>query len=179
MKRIFVCLAICFVVWMGCSSVHSIKQTTKNTKNIFSYFPEKYSRRDWYIHLHKTIARSVAKLQGEDGFCRSSLLDPDKFPDPEISGTAFYCYAIAWGINNGYLDRDKYLPVVMKAWKGLVGAVHSDGIAEAWAQITSGAATPEDLSSFRSQIGKDAIVIGLWHPSSGDSAEIIFGARIS
>jgi len=39
----------------------------------------------------------------------------------------FFCYALAWGINHGYLDRQTYLPVVKKAWHGLVGAVRSDG----------------------------------------------------
>jgi rhamnogalacturonyl hydrolase YesR len=35
------------------------------------------------------------------------------------SGTAFYCYAFALGINNGLLDKEKYLPVVVKAWNFL------------------------------------------------------------
>ena len=31
------------------------------------------------------------------------------------------------GINNGYLDRDKFLPIVEKGWGALVKAVHPNG----------------------------------------------------
>ena len=48
--------------------------------------------------------------------------------NPYIGGNpASIAYAIAWGINQGYLDRRTYLPIVKKAWQGLVGAVHPDG----------------------------------------------------
>ena len=46
---------------------------------------------------------------------------------PETSGTAFFCYALAWGINNETLDRDTYLPAVQKAWTGLVAKVTPQG----------------------------------------------------
>lgn len=84
-------------------------------------------KKDWYIHLHKTMAMSIAKLQSEDGYWRSSLYDPEEFPDPETSGTNFYCFALAWGINNGHLDRATYLPVVQKAWNAMVNSVHPNG----------------------------------------------------
>jgi len=101
------------------------------TVRIIPYLPENTGERrrkkEWYIQLHKTMARSVAKLQSEDGYWRSSLLDPAEYPDPEISGTNFYCFAIAWGINNGYLDKETYLPVVKKAWNAMVKSVHPNG----------------------------------------------------
>lgn len=35
---------------------------------------------------------------------------------------------MAYGINNGILDREKYLPVVTKAWNAMVNdAVHENG----------------------------------------------------
>lgn len=97
------------------------------TVRVLQYLPERDKQRDWYENLHKTMARSVAPLQSDDGYWRSSLLDPDEFPSPETSGTAFYTYAIAWGINNGYLDKETYLPVVKRAWKALVKSVHPNG----------------------------------------------------
>jgi len=101
------------------------------TVRIIPYFPENTGERrrkkEWYIHLHKTMARSIAKLQSEDGYWRSSLYDPDEYPDPETSGTNFYCFAIAWGINNGHLDKETYLPVVKKAWNAMVKSVHPNG----------------------------------------------------
>ena len=55
------------------------------------------------------------------------MLDPDEFPIPESSGTGFDCFALAWGINNGLLDRAKFLPVVEKAWRGLNSIVTPEG----------------------------------------------------
>ena len=35
---------------------------------------------------------------------------------------------MAWGINNGYLDKKVYLPVIIKAWDAMVkNSVHEDG----------------------------------------------------
>jgi rhamnogalacturonyl hydrolase YesR len=73
------------------------------------------------------MAASVSRLQGEDGLWRPSLLDPQEVTVPESSSSGFFCYAIAWGTNHGYLDRQTYLPIVKKAWQGLVGAVRADG----------------------------------------------------
>ncbi|MFC1603472.1 glycoside hydrolase family 88 protein [Planctomycetota bacterium] len=47
--------------------------------------------------------------------------------DTETSGTAFFTYAIAWGVNNGILDDAKYRPIIRKAWRGLTGAVSDEG----------------------------------------------------
>jgi hypothetical protein len=56
------------------------------------------------------------------------LDDPDHWGGKETSGTGFFTYAIAWGINNGILDEASYRPVVEKAWAGMVNdAVHPDG----------------------------------------------------
>ena len=59
---------------------------------------------------------------------RASMLDPEYAPGPETSGTAFFMYGFMWGINNGYLDKASYLPVVRKAWKYLSEtALQKDG----------------------------------------------------
>jgi rhamnogalacturonyl hydrolase YesR len=64
---------------------------------------------------------------GWDGHWRASLLDADAYPGGESSGTGFYTYALAWGINNKLLDRKKFESVVRKAWTGLNTLVHADG----------------------------------------------------
>jgi rhamnogalacturonyl hydrolase YesR len=97
------------------------------TVRVLQYLPKKDQSRQRYVNLLQTMAASVNRLQGEDGLWRPSLLDPQEVAIPETSSSGFFCYAIAWGINHGYLDRKTYLPVVKKAWKGLVGAVHPDG----------------------------------------------------
>ena len=94
---------------------------------ILQYLPKDNDRRDDYVKLLQTMAAAIAGQQGDDGLWRANLDDPDQYPNPETSCSAFFCYAFAWGINNGVLDRDKFLPVTMKAWEGLVRQVHPDG----------------------------------------------------
>ena len=56
------------------------------------------------------------------------MMDPQQAPGPETSGTAFFTYGILWGINNGYLSKKEFKPVVTKAWKYLTKtALQDDG----------------------------------------------------
>jgi rhamnogalacturonyl hydrolase YesR len=50
-------------------------------------------------------------------------MQPDLFPEAETSGSAFFVYALAWGINHGVLDRATYLPHVVKGWAALEAQV--------------------------------------------------------
>jgi unsaturated rhamnogalacturonyl hydrolase len=97
------------------------------TVRVLQYMPQNFPDREKYITLFKEMAAKIASIQGDDGLWRASLLDPVAYPAPETSGSGFFCYAITWGINQGILDRDEYLPVVEKAWQGLAGAVDKDG----------------------------------------------------
>ena len=94
---------------------------------VLSELPKDYPNRAFYIQNFKEMAARIIELQQEDGLWRSSLLDPDSYPGGEASGSGFYIYALAWGINNGILDRDTYLPVVKRAWIGLNGLIQEDG----------------------------------------------------
>jgi unsaturated rhamnogalacturonyl hydrolase len=89
--------------------------------------PKDYPTRDFYIQNYKEMAEKIITLQQADGLWRASLLDPASYPGGEASGSGFYTYALAWGINNGILDKAKYLPVVEKAWVGLNGLIQPDG----------------------------------------------------
>ena len=89
--------------------------------------PEKHSTRAFYVKQYTDIMDRVAGLQQADGLWRSSLLDPDSYPGGEASGTGFYIYAMAWGVNNKVLDRRKFLPVIKKAWARLNTLLHPDG----------------------------------------------------
>ncbi len=89
--------------------------------------PKDWPTRDFYIQNYKEMAAKIASLQQDDGLWRASLLDPDSYPGGEASGSGFYTYALAWGINNGILDKEKYLPVVKKAWIGMNSLIQPDG----------------------------------------------------
>jgi unsaturated rhamnogalacturonyl hydrolase len=94
---------------------------------VIPYLPEGDPMRARYEAQFKEMARTVAAIQGPDGLWRSGLLDAGSYPNPEVSGSAFFTFALAWGINAGLLDRATYEPVVARAWKGLIGHVYADG----------------------------------------------------
>ena len=94
---------------------------------ILQYLPKDNDHYDRYVELFQQMAASIADRQHPDGLWRANLDDPDDCPNPETSGTAFFCYAMVWGINNGLLDRERYTPVVKRAWAGLCRHLGDDG----------------------------------------------------
>jgi rhamnogalacturonyl hydrolase YesR len=94
---------------------------------VLQELPTNYPERNFYIGIFKEMSARLKELQQADGLWRASLLDPDSYPGGEVSGSGFDCYAMAWGINNGILDKATYLPVVKNAWIGLNKCVQKDG----------------------------------------------------
>lgn len=94
---------------------------------ILQALPPTEPSRAFYQELFVTLATRVAGLQSTDGYWHASLLDPASYPSPETSATGFIVYALAYGIREGLLDKDTYLPIVQKGWKALVNAVEPDG----------------------------------------------------
>jgi len=73
-----------------------------------------------------SMADSLKDRQRPDGFWNVNLDDPAHFGGKETSGTAFFTYALAYGINVGILDDAIYRPVVEKAWNGMVNDAIKD-----------------------------------------------------
>lgn len=94
---------------------------------ILQELPKDYKNRPFYENLFKEMAERIVSLQQEDGLWRASLLDPASYPGGEVSGSGFFCYALAWGINNKLLDRNTYLPAVKKTWVALNKCVNEEG----------------------------------------------------
>jgi unsaturated rhamnogalacturonyl hydrolase len=95
--------------------------------NVLEFMPADYPSRAKYVEQFRQMAAKLAEIQSPDGLWRSGLLDPDSYELPEVSGSAFITYGIAYGINHNILDRAKYQPVVEKAWKGMLSHVYADG----------------------------------------------------
>jgi rhamnogalacturonyl hydrolase YesR len=91
------------------------------------YLPKDDPARAKYVAQLQEMAARVAQLQGPDGLWRSGLLDPDDYDLPELSGSAFFTYALAAGVNDGILDRKVYRPVIKRAWAGMLHHVYADG----------------------------------------------------
>ena len=95
--------------------------------NVLEFMPANDPRRPRYVEQLRQMALKLAEIQSLDGLWRSGLLDPDAYALPEVSGSAFITYGIAYGINHHLLDRAKYRPVVEKAWRGMLTHVYADG----------------------------------------------------
>jgi unsaturated rhamnogalacturonyl hydrolase len=94
---------------------------------VLEHLPKSNPKYNDYVNLMREMAAALKPLQGADGLWRPSLLDPEEVPHPETSASAFFCYAMAWGINNNILDAATYTPVVKKAWTGLNSLVTKEG----------------------------------------------------
>lgn len=94
---------------------------------ILQVLPKEEPSYKFYKELFVTLATRVAELQSPDGYWHASLLDPQSYPSPETSATGFIAYALTYGVNEGFLDKNTFYPVIEKGWKALVDAVDSNG----------------------------------------------------
>lgn len=104
---------------------------------VLKYLPEEDKKyRPFYEQLLQEMSEKIASLQREDGYWRTNLLNADIYPMPETSGTGLFTYAIMYGINQGILPADKYLPIVRKGWDAMVKAVNTEGKV-GWTQMVA------------------------------------------
>lgn len=74
-----------------------------------------------------TLADQLVSIQREDGYWPTSLMDAEYLTNPETSGTAFFGFGMAWGLNNGLLKGEKYETSRDKAWDALRLAITDEG----------------------------------------------------
>ena len=90
--------------------------------------PETYVRQPFFVEKYVNLARAVKKIQQPQGHWTRSMMDPKQAPGYETSGTAFFCYGLLWGVNNGYLSKKEFAPTIEKAWNYLTNiALQKDG----------------------------------------------------
>ncbi|MET9402715.1 glycoside hydrolase family 88 protein [Kitasatospora sp. NPDC002965] len=95
---------------------------------VLSVLPSTDKRAPEYRWNMQGISRALLASQRPDGFWNPSLGDPRHLPGKESSGTALFCYGLAYAIRTGLIDRSTYLPVLARGWNALVrDAVHPDG----------------------------------------------------
>lgn len=94
---------------------------------LLAELPADRATRGFYEGVYSDLSRSLARLQGEDGLWRSNLHARAVEAPGESSGSALICFALAWGVHQGILDRAEFLPVVEAAWRGLAGNVSRSG----------------------------------------------------
>lgn len=94
---------------------------------VLQYLPQDHPSRARFVGQFREMADKIRSLQQPDGLWRSSLLDPEHYPLRETSGSGFYTFALAWGVNEGLLDSARFKPAVLRGWAALAGSVQADG----------------------------------------------------
>jgi len=94
---------------------------------LLSELPEDYENREFYVDIYKKMAKKLKSIQPEGGLWKSSLLDAESHELGETSGTGFFVFGFAWGINNGILSNEEYGETVKKGWKALAGNQYKSG----------------------------------------------------
>jgi len=82
----------------------------------------------YFLKIFKKMAEKLLEIQTPEGHWAMSLLGQEFYPSPETSGSSFYTYGLAWGINNGILDEESYAAAVKKGWNSLVSHITKDGM---------------------------------------------------
>jgi hypothetical protein len=98
---------------------------------ILDHMPKTYANRPQFVTQFQEMCAAIKAEQGNNslypGLWTTSMLDHPDYPDPETSGSAFFCFAMAWGVRNGLLDSATYNPCINKAWSDLIKNIGTDG----------------------------------------------------
>ena len=95
---------------------------------VLSLLPKNNPYYNIYLQDYKDMLAALPSIQRADGYWNVSLHDSTHFGGKELSGTSLFVYGMAWGINNGLINKKQYLPALTKAWNSLANdCVHPDG----------------------------------------------------
>ncbi len=83
---------------------------------------------EYFKKIYLKMAQKIVKIQTPNGHWAMSLLNQEHYPTPETSGTSFFTFGLAWGVNQGILDRKKYEPHIIKAWNALNSYITKEGM---------------------------------------------------
>ena len=103
--------------WVFAGLVDIIKELDPKSKE-YKYFER----------IFKKMAGKLLEIQTPEGHWAMSLLNQEFYPTPETSGSSFFIYGLAWGINKGILDKEKVLPTVISGWNAMVSYVTDEGM---------------------------------------------------
>jgi rhamnogalacturonyl hydrolase YesR len=108
--------------------------TLMSMAELLSVLPEGYPGRDKILHLYRSMVRSLANLQDGAGFWHNLLDKNDTYP--ETSCTAMFTFAIAKGINEGWISH-VYGPVALTGWNAIETRVLENGAVDGTCEATT------------------------------------------
>ena len=77
------------------------------------------------LNAYHKMMKTLLSFQGEDGMWHQLLDEPKSYP--ESSCTGMFIYALATGLDKGWLPANEYSSNVSKGWKALAGYVSQKG----------------------------------------------------
>ena len=80
------------------------------------------------MNIFKAHAAGLRRVQAPSGLWHQLLDRPDSYE--ETSASAMYVFALTRGINNGWISRPTWAPIVLRGWNGLTKKVNSTGQVE-------------------------------------------------
>lgn len=93
-----------------------------------NFMPKDGPNTEEYKNILKEMCEALLKVQREDGLWNVSLHDPNNYGGKELTGSAFFLYGMAWCVNQGLLDPEKYNSAIYKGWNAMVkDCMHSNG----------------------------------------------------
>ncbi len=95
---------------------------------LLELLPEDHPGRAAVLGQYRAHVRGLAQYQDSSGLWHQLLDRPDSYL--ETSASAMYVYAIAHGINRGWLDGFAYGPMVSIAWNAVAQKVNAAGQVE-------------------------------------------------
>lgn len=101
---------------------------------LLSVLPEDYSGRDKILHLYRSMIRSLAGIQDGTGFWHNMLDKTDTYL--ETSCTAMFTFAVAKGINEGWINH-VYGPVAVTGWNAIKTRVLENGAVDGTCEGTT------------------------------------------
>lgn len=108
--------------------------TLMSMVEVLEIVPEGYPGRDKILHLYRSMIRSLANLQDGSGFWHNLLDKNDSYL--ETSCTAMFTFAIAKGINEGWINH-VYGPVALTGWNALQTVICKDGAVDGTCEGTT------------------------------------------
>ncbi|UKM64288.1 glycoside hydrolase family 88 protein [Flavobacteriaceae bacterium GSB9] len=101
---------------------------------VLSVLPEGYKGREKVLHLYRSMVRSLANLQDGTGFWHNLLDKTDTYL--ETSCTAMFTFAIAKGINEGWINY-VYGPIALTGWNATQTRVLDNGAVDGTCEGTT------------------------------------------
>jgi len=98
------------------------------TVELLSVLPEDHPGYKPIMDLLRAHVRGLARVQSGNGFWHQLLDRSDTYL--ETSATAIYTYSIAKAINEGWIDKKAYGPMVLLAWHAVTTKVNEKGQVE-------------------------------------------------